>query len=384
MLESTSARLCEPGGVHYGSPDKRPAVRLETMRLAGELAVPFTTGILIGIGETRAERLESLVAIRDLHARYGHIQEVIVQNFRAKPNTKRADAPEPDLDDLLWTIAAARLILPADVHVQAPPNLSPGVYEKLIGAGIDDWGGVSPVTPDHVNPEAPWPQIEALAQRTAEMGKVLVPRLPVYPAYALDAGSLAARPTIATRVRRAIDAEGWARDDDWAPGLTVAATAGAHRCCTASIPRSSAAIAKAAVRRAAGRSRDRPPVRRARRRLRARHHRRRRAAPGGQRRDRALRRQPQHQLHQHLLLPLQVLRLLQGQDARGAARHAVRPGAGGNRSPRATRPGIAAPPRCACRAASIPTTPARPIWASAARSRRRCRACTSTPSRRWR
>ncbi|HME27974.1 MAG TPA: 5-amino-6-(D-ribitylamino)uracil--L-tyrosine 4-hydroxyphenyl transferase CofH [Acetobacteraceae bacterium] len=220
MLESSSDRLCEPGGVHYGSPDKVPTVRLEMMRQAGELAVPFTTGILIGIGETRTERLESLLAIRDLHARYGHIQEVIVQNFRAKPNTKRATAPEPDLDDLLWSIAAARLILPDDVHVQAPPNLSPGVYQKLIDAGIDDWGGVSPVTPDHVNPEAPWPQIEALAERTAAMGKVLVQRLPVYPTYAFAADRWCA-PDIATRVRRAIDAEGWAREDDWAPGLTV-------------------------------------------------------------------------------------------------------------------------------------------------------------------
>ncbi|HEY2616755.1 MAG TPA: 7,8-didemethyl-8-hydroxy-5-deazariboflavin synthase CofG, partial [Acetobacteraceae bacterium] len=148
MLESSSDRLCEPGGVHYGSPDKAPAVRLEMMRQAGELAVPFTTGILIGIGETRAERIESLLAIGDLHARYGHIQEVIVQNFRAKPDTRRAAAPEPDLDDLLWSIAAARLILPDDVHVQAPPNLSPGVYQRLIDAGVDDWGGVSPVTPD--------------------------------------------------------------------------------------------------------------------------------------------------------------------------------------------------------------------------------------------
>jgi FO synthase len=220
MLESSSERLCEPGGVHYGSPDKLPSVRLEMMRQAGELAVPFTTGILIGIGETRAERLESLAAIRDLHEQYGHIQEVIVQNFRAKPNTKQAAAPEPDLDDLLWTIAAARLILQDDVHVQAPPNLSPGVYEKLINAGIDDWGGVSPVTPDHVNPEAPWPQIEALGQRTAAMGKVLVQRLPVYPSYAFAADRWCA-PGIATRVRRAIDADGWAREDDWAPGLTV-------------------------------------------------------------------------------------------------------------------------------------------------------------------
>ncbi|WP_428534408.1 5-amino-6-(D-ribitylamino)uracil--L-tyrosine 4-hydroxyphenyl transferase CofH [Rhodopila sp.] len=221
MLESTSERLCQPGGVHYGSPDKVPAVRLETLRLAGELAVPFTTGILIGIGESRAERVDALVAIRDLHARYGHIQEVIVQNFRAKPDTKLANADEPDLADLLWTIAAARLILPADVHVQAPPNLSPGVYQQLIGAGIDDWGGVSPVTPDHVNPEAPWPHLEALGLRTAEMDKILVPRLPVYPAWAADTGRWL-HPKVATRVMQMADAEGWARDDEWAPGLTFA------------------------------------------------------------------------------------------------------------------------------------------------------------------
>ena len=174
---------------------------METIRLAGELAVPFTTGILIGIGETRAERLESLIAIRDLHRAYGHIQEVIVQNFRAKPGTKQAQAPEPDLDDLLWSIAVARLILPAEVHVQAPPNLSPGVYERLIDAGIDDWRGVSPVTPDHVNPEAPWPAIDALAARTAAAGKILVPRLPVYPAFAHAADRWLA-PAVATPVHR--------------------------------------------------------------------------------------------------------------------------------------------------------------------------------------
>jgi FO synthase len=220
MLESASARLCEPGGVHYGSPDKLPAVRLETMRLAGELAVPFTTGILIGIGETCDERLESLLAIRDLHARYGHIQEVIVQNFRAKPKTKRANAPEPDLDDLLWTVAAARLLLGPTMNIQAPPNLTPENYERIVDAGINDWGGVSPVTPDHVNPEAPWPEIEELARRTASVGKVLVQRLPVYPEYARDADRWLA-PKIATLVRRAMDADGLARDDNWAPGLTV-------------------------------------------------------------------------------------------------------------------------------------------------------------------
>ena len=220
MLESLSERLCEPGGVHFGSPDKRPEVRLETLRLAGELHVPFTTGILIGIGETRAERLEALIAIRDLNREFGHVQEVIVQNFRAKPGTKRAGAAEPDLEDLLWTIAAARLILGSEMNLQAPPNLSPGVYPRLIAAGINDWGGISPVTPDHVNPEAPWPAITELAERTAEAGKLLVHRLPIYPSYMRDLGVWTA-PEIATQARRLSDAEGFARDDNWAPGTKV-------------------------------------------------------------------------------------------------------------------------------------------------------------------
>ncbi len=220
MLESTSERLCEKGGVHYGSPDKHPAVRLETIRLAGELKVPFTTGILIGIGETREERLDALRAIGELHAKYGHIQEVIVQNFRAKADTKLgADADEPDLDDLCWTIAQARLILGPDMNIQAPPNLSPGVYQRLVGAGINDWGGVSPVTPDHVNPEAPWPAVEELARKSAETGKVLVNRLAVYPSYVRQPEIWLA-PEVATQVRRMADAEGLARDNDWAPGNT--------------------------------------------------------------------------------------------------------------------------------------------------------------------
>jgi FO synthase len=220
MLESTSERLCEKGGVHFGSPDKHPTVRLETIRLAGELKVPFTTGILIGIGETREERLEALRAIGDLHQKYGHIQEVIVQNFRAKADTKLgADADEPDLDDLCWTIAQARLILGADMNIQAPPNLSPGVYQRLVAAGINDWGGVSPVTPDHVNPEAPWPAVEELARKSAETGKVLVNRLAVYPSYVRQP-ALWLAPEVATQVRRMADAEGLARDNDWAPGNT--------------------------------------------------------------------------------------------------------------------------------------------------------------------
>jgi len=220
MLESASERLCRPGGVHHGSPDKHPAVRLETIRLAGELRVPFTTGILIGIGETRAERIEALRAIGELHQRHGHVQEVIIQNFRAKPRTKRAGAPEPDLEDLLWTIAAARILLGPSVNIQAPPNLSPGVYQRLVAAGLNDWGGVSPVTPDHVNPEAPWPEIETLAQRTAETGKLLVQRLPVYPAYAMQPERWLA-PAVATAARRLSDATGLAREDAWSPGETV-------------------------------------------------------------------------------------------------------------------------------------------------------------------
>ncbi|MGE0658489.1 MAG: 5-amino-6-(D-ribitylamino)uracil--L-tyrosine 4-hydroxyphenyl transferase CofH [Reyranellaceae bacterium] len=219
MLESASPRLCEKGGPHYGSPDKHPAVRLESILLAGELKVPFTSGILIGIGETRDERLDALFALKALHDCYGHIQEIIVQNFRAKADTRMRDAVEPSLEDLAWTIAATRLIFGPAMNIQCPPNLSPGEAQALIGAGINDWGGVSPVTPDHVNPEAPWPAIERLGRETAEAGKVLVRRLAAYPSYCLQAAEWMT-PGIATAVRRSIDAEGFARIDDWAPGLS--------------------------------------------------------------------------------------------------------------------------------------------------------------------
>lgn len=217
MLESASARLCGKGGPHYGSPDKHPAARLETIRLAGELRVPFTTGILIGIGETRRERIESLLELRDLHERYGHVQEIIVQNFRAKPDTRMAAAPEPDLDELLWTIAVARLVFGPEMSIQAPPNLSPGVLPRLIGAGINDWGGVSPVTPDHVNPEAPWPHLEALARETASAGKLLTERLALYPAYARKLTDWADA-AFHTPVLRAIDTDGFARAEAWSTG----------------------------------------------------------------------------------------------------------------------------------------------------------------------
>ena len=182
MLESASPRLYRPGGPHEFAPSKRPRVRLRTMELAGELGIPFTTGILIGIGETRTERVESLLAIRELHRRYGHIQEVIVQNFRAKPDTPMRAVPDAGADELLRTTAIARLILGERVNIQVPPNLSEN-YERYIGAGINDWGGVSPLTIDYVNPEAPWPRLAELERRTAAAGYRLRPRLPVYPEY---------------------------------------------------------------------------------------------------------------------------------------------------------------------------------------------------------
>jgi FO synthase len=221
MLESAADRLRRRGGPHFGSPDKDPALRLETIRAAGEAAVPFTSGILIGIGETRLERVQSLLALRDLHERYGHLQEIIIQNFRAKPGTRMAQAPEPDLDDHLWTIAVARLIFGPEMNIQAPPNLNPEGLAQMIAAGINDWGGVSPVTPDHVNPEAPWPALDLLAERTAAAGKLLVERLAIYPAYARDPERWL-DPALRTPVLQAIDAEGFARTDDWIPGADTA------------------------------------------------------------------------------------------------------------------------------------------------------------------
>ncbi|HET7745114.1 MAG TPA: 5-amino-6-(D-ribitylamino)uracil--L-tyrosine 4-hydroxyphenyl transferase CofH, partial [Gaiellaceae bacterium] len=177
----------------------------------------FTTGILVGIGETLRERAESLFAIRALHRKYGHVQEVIVQNFRAKPGTRMASHPEPSLDDHLWTVAVARILLGSEWHVQAPPNLAYDDFPCLLDAGIDDWGGVSPVTIDHVNPEAPWPEIERLAEATHACGLELAPRLPVYPEYVSELDRWC-DPAVAPHVRRAADASGLARDDSWAPG----------------------------------------------------------------------------------------------------------------------------------------------------------------------
>lgn len=217
MLESAAERLCQRGGPHFGSPDKRPERRLATLRAAGELRVPMTTGLLIGIGETRRERIDSLLALRELHDAHGHLQELIIQNFRAKPGTRMAKAPEPDLEEQLWTIAVARLLFGPGMSIQAPPNLQPEGLAGLVRAGINDWGGVSPVTPDHVNPEAPWPHLEDLARSTDAAGRDLVERLALTPAYAV-------RPEIWTdsaitpRVRRASDSRGFARPDRWFAG----------------------------------------------------------------------------------------------------------------------------------------------------------------------
>jgi len=215
MLETVAERLSAKGGPHWASPDKLPVRRLETIELAGELRIPFTSGILIGIGETRAERVEALEALAALHARHGHLQEVIVQNFRAKPGTRMAEHAEPSLDEHLWTIAAARLLLPDDVAVQAPPNLAYDDFPRLLDAGIDDWGGVSPVTIDHVNPEAPWPDRDRLAAATRSRGLELAPRLPVYPRYLSGEW---VDPAVLPAALRASDALGLAREDGWHPG----------------------------------------------------------------------------------------------------------------------------------------------------------------------
>jgi FO synthase len=252
MLETAAARLSKRGGPHFGSPDKAPAVRLATLEAAGRAGVPFTTGLLIGIGETRAERIEALLAIRDIHERYGHIQEVIIQNFRAKPGTRMADSAEPTLKDHLWTIAIARIVLGPAMNIQAPPNLQPDGLAQLIRAGINDWGGVSPVTPDHVNPEAPWPHLRDLEQATERAGRTLFERLAIYPKYVpvipefcgseISGTQGQGRPSpeapgsrfsalsrpgrddtwldaaLRTPVLRQMDATGFAREDAWSPG----------------------------------------------------------------------------------------------------------------------------------------------------------------------
>jgi FO synthase len=208
MLETTSPNLMQPGSAHEKAPDKVPSLRLKTIEDAGKLGVPFTTGILIGIGETLEDRVDSLLAIKRLHEQYGHVQEVIVQNFRAKPDIPMANSPEPDTEDHLRTLAVARLVL-RDMNIQAPPNLSDDHYADLLRGGIDDWGGVSPLTPDYINPEKPWPHLDELKRRTEAAGQQLRQRLPVYPEFVsgmIDRGGL-----LAGRLLAASDDHGYAK-----------------------------------------------------------------------------------------------------------------------------------------------------------------------------
>jgi len=220
MLETTSARLLAKDAAHDNAPDKDPAKRLRVIEDAGRQQIPFTTGILIGIGETIEERVDTLIAIRDVHAKYGHIQEVIVQNFRAKPRTPMARWPEPGRADMLRTLAVARLLMPK-MNIQAPPNLSDPHYADLLDGGINDWGGISPLTPDFINPEKPWPHLEELQRRTEAKGFELRRRLPVYPEFVgmratthstMPARGAAAQSDLLTeRLRATADHEGYAR-----------------------------------------------------------------------------------------------------------------------------------------------------------------------------
>jgi FO synthase len=235
MLESASDRLCLKGGPHYGSPDKVPGVRLATIAEAGRQRVPFTTGILIGIGETRAERIDSLLAIRALHERYGHIQEIIIQNFLPKPGTRMAKAAAAPLEELIWTLSVARILFGPHMNIQAPPNLNPGVLGRLVEAGVNDWGGVSPLTPDYVNPEAPWPEIERLSSETAMAGKILAERLTIYPAYTREP-EMWLDPSMRRAVLELSDGGGRGREDYWRAGRSTEVPAGWELALTRRLP----------------------------------------------------------------------------------------------------------------------------------------------------
>ena len=208
MLETTNVELLRPGAAHDNAPDKVPAKRLRTIEEAGKQKVPFTTGLLIGIGESTEDRVGTLLAIRNLHERYGHIQEVIVQNFRVKPTIPMAGWPEPSQGEMLRTVAVARLLMP-NVNIQAPPNLSAPYYEELLHAGINDWGGISPLTPDYINPEKPWPHLDQLRLRTEANGFKLRQRLPVYPEFL--PGVMAKPGLLSDKLHAAVDIQGLAR-----------------------------------------------------------------------------------------------------------------------------------------------------------------------------
>ena len=220
MLESVSPRLHKKGGPHHGSPDKKPDVRIKTIREAGVEKIPFTSGLLIGIGETRKERIEALLVLRDLHEKHGHLQEIIIQNFKAKPGTPMENSPEPGIQETSWTVAVARILFGPEMNIQSPPNLNTGYLKSLVDSGINDWGGISPLTPDHVNPEAPWPEISHLAKTMANYGKVLTERLPLYPDFALNSKKWI-DPETSPALLRSMDQQGYAREDEWAPGQST-------------------------------------------------------------------------------------------------------------------------------------------------------------------
>ena len=210
MLESTSKELYAVGGPHEFAPSKRPVARLKTIETAGILKIPFTTGLLIGIGETLDDRIESLLAIRELNEEYGHIQEVIIQNFKAKPLTPMEMEPDADTRHMLWTVSVARLILGPNVNIQVPPNLSADNYQMYLQAGINDWGGVSPLTIDYVNPEAPWPTLDNLRGRTEKAGFVLKPRLPIYPEFFIDTDKFVGS-DMNTKIYSLVDDDGYVK-----------------------------------------------------------------------------------------------------------------------------------------------------------------------------
>ncbi len=381
MLES----LAEGLAAHRGAPDKEPARRLATLEAAGELAIPFTTGILVGIGDDRAGQLAALRAIAASHARHGHVQEVIVQNFLPKPGTAMARAEACPPEDLQWAIAVARLVLQPEVHVQAPPNLSDELA-ALLDAGIDDWGGVSPVTADHVNPERAWPAVDILRDATEAAGHVLAPRLTVYPSFAHDPGALA-RPGTALcghgRVRRR--GAGPRRRLVLGRRGAPAGVARPHAACRGGTGRRGRrGPGGRRARPGGGRGRDRHALRRPRRRGAAGGRGGRRPAPGDRRRGRDLRAQPQHQLHQRLHLQVPLLRLLQGPAVAEPAGRPLPPGARRGDAPRG-RGGGRGRDR-GVPAGRHPSRLRRRLLPPRARGRARRdpSASTSTASRRWR
>ncbi len=382
MLESAAERLRQRGGPHFGSPDKDPACGSRPSRDAGEAAVPFTSGILIGIGETRRERIEALLALRELHERHGHIQEIIIQNFRAKPGTRMADAPEPDLDEHLWTIAVARLIFGPAMNIQAPPNLNPGALAEMIDAGINDWGGVSPVTPDHVNPEAPWPALDRLARadRRRRQGAGRAPGdLPRLCAASPSAGSIR---HCAPRCCGRWTPKASPASDTWIAGRRQRAAdryeiaAALHQRLAAGNPRPGRGRrgarrrprSCACSRRAATLSTQvcGPPT----------------GCGGGSTATRSAMSSPATST-----TPTSAISAASSAPSpRASSAKICAAGLTISISPRSSaasrRPGSAARPRSACKAASTPNIPAPPISGSAARSRTRRPASTSTPSRR--